>query len=260
MAARGVAAANRIFYEDEVSVVIGGTCSIVCFAVMDLAEEAQIPWVTATCTNTQITEQTGIGGNEWFFRVQPYDAAFGRVGGKILVEEFGYETFSGLVRDDDFGRGVLNDFETAIVEAGGEVISKDYFKAADRDFTAILTRIEALNPDAMIVTGMPDEAFRILGQYHELGMSIPVNGRVNFYAEEITKELGMEYCEGFTSVEPWFVQDAKPASQEFLRRFIESEGYEPIWQAVTPYVAMLTVAEAIELAGSDDPAAAGPCL
>ena len=246
---------NRILFEDKISAIVGGGCSGVVLATMDLVKQAQIPFVVAIATNAAITEKAGVGGNEWVFRVNLTDANFAGVGGPLLVNKLGYHKFSALVRDDDFGRGALNNFKASITGTGGEIVSEDFFKTEDRDFLPTLTKIKNLKPDSLLIAMNSDEALRMLQQYKELGLNIPISGRAPIFTEDAKNQIGFATLEKSSSLDPWFVFDPRPISQDFVQRYKEANGYEPIWQTVLTYESMMVVADAITHAGSDDPKA-----
>lgn len=251
----GVAAANKLLFDDEVSAVIGATCSSVCLPIMPLHQEAGVPLVIGVCTSPRITEQSGVGGNEWIFRLDPPDNVFGAVGGKVLVEELGYQRIAALIRDDEFGRGLFAEFEKSLIASGGEIISVDYFKPQEPDFLPVLTAIQARNPDTILMATLPDDTLRIMQQYKELGLNIPVSGRGEYFSEALFNTVGIETMEGASSLDPWYVVDPSEESQAFVQKFKQEYGYEPVWQVLSPYVSMHVIADAIERAGTDDPAA-----
>src|SRR5215510_15026369 len=59
---------------DKVDVIVGQTHSGACIGAMPIIKELQIPQVTEACSNPKIRETSGVGGNEWQFRVNIDDA------------------------------------------------------------------------------------------------------------------------------------------------------------------------------------------
>ncbi|MDE2814108.1 MAG: ABC transporter substrate-binding protein, partial [Gemmatimonadota bacterium] len=59
------------------------------------------------------------------------------------------------------------------VANGIEVLTTEPFDSGDTDFSAQLTRIKELNPEAIFVSALPPEKPGILIQGHDLGLSVP---------------------------------------------------------------------------------------
>ena len=251
----GVNAQTKLLYQDNVSVTLGLACSSVGLAAMPIIEEAQVPNVGSGMTVTAISEQSGVGGNIWMFRTNPPDDAFGAVGGQILVESLGYKTFAGLVPENDWGRGVIASYTEAIEKLGGEVMAVEYYNEDTVDYVPILTKFKALGVNSVILAASADPSIKILSAAEEIGWDIPWSGQAQYFTEQVYDAVGREPLEGATQVGAWYPIDESPESQAFVAAFREAWGYEPPWPSLSGYVSMSTVTDAIERAGSDDPAA-----
>lgn len=252
--AQAVTAYERL-HSAGVSVTFGSGCSGATLAAMPLMEEAEIPNVTGVSTNPKIAELSGVGGNIWSFRINPPDDAFGKVAGDVYVKTLGYKTFSGLALDDDWGRGALAEFKASIEAAGGEFLTEDYYAPLETDFLSVLTKIKAANPDTILAFMNPDPLLAAGKQYIELGMDMPFSGRPQIFDSKVIEGLTCEVLAGFTTIDPWFRSDPSPRAQEFAERIQAAYGVSPVWQHLTSYTGAYVIADAIDRAGSDDPAA-----
>ena len=59
-------------------------------------------------------------------------------------------------------------------EAGIEIVADELFQPGDKDFRAQLTKIKALNPDALVVHATSAEGAGVTVQFRELGFKIPI--------------------------------------------------------------------------------------
>ncbi len=136
---------------------------------------------------------------------------------------------------------------------GGEVLSTDYFLGTETDFSAHLTKIKRIKPDALEVIARTENGARISLQFVDLGL------------DKIMKQLG---CDGQTTddyiklagkaaegiwvmsrYEPTlpgaknerFVKDYKALTKQFPDAYAQS-GYDNIY----------IIAEAIKRAGATD--------
>jgi branched-chain amino acid transport system substrate-binding protein len=253
--AEAVSAYNRLYDVHQVPVTIGAGSSGNTLAVLPVVKEAQIPNVEYVATNPTIDDQQGVGGNEWAFRINAPDDAFATVAGEAFVNSAGWKRFSALVSDDDFGRGAFAAQRKTIEEAGGEIISEDYFALNETDFLSILTKIKAANPDSILAFINVDPTLIAAKQYKELGMTIPWSGRGQYFTEQMKTDIGCETIAGWASIDPWFNTDPDPRSVEFVRKIKENYGVDAVWQHLTAYTAAYVVADAINRAGSAEPAA-----
>ena len=251
----GVSAQTKLVYQDEVSVTLGLACSSVVLAAMPIMEEAQVPNIVSGATNPQIWKQSGIGGNIWNFRTNPPDDVFARIGSKILVESLGYKTFGGLVPENDWGQGVIDAYTESIAELGGEVVAVEFYSEETVDYVPILTKFKDLGADTVILAASADPSIKILSAAAEIGYNIPWSGQAQYFTDQVYKAVGTEGLEDATQVGAWYPIDTSPESVAFVAAFQSAWGYEPPWPSLSGYVSMQVAADAIERAGSDEPAA-----
>ena len=67
-----VTVTNKLI-EQGVPAVLGAQCSSAVLAAMPVFQKASIPLVSSIATNPKISEQSGVGGNPWIFRLNPSD-------------------------------------------------------------------------------------------------------------------------------------------------------------------------------------------
>src|SRR5215813_3292267 len=79
-----VSAVRKLVDVDKVDVIIGQTHSGACLGSMPIVKELQVPQVTEACSNPKIREMSGIGGNEWQFRINIDDAIMANTFGKYI--------------------------------------------------------------------------------------------------------------------------------------------------------------------------------
>lgn len=253
--AEAVSAYNRLYDVEKVVVTIGASSSGTTLASLPVIKEAQIPNVEYVATNPTIDDQMGVGGNDWAFRINAPDDAFGKVAGDVYVKTLGYKKFSALVSDDDFGRGAFNAQRATIEAAGGEIVSTDYFALAETDFLSVLTKMNSLKPDTILAFINPDPTLIASKQYKELGMTIPWSGRGQYFTKQMKDQVGCDTIKGWASIDPWFNTDPDPRSQEFVKKIKDKYGADAVWQHLTAYTGMYVVADAINRAGKEDPTA-----
>ena len=140
--------ANRLV-EAKVAAIIGSHCSSATLAAMPIIKDGKIPMVEGVATSPKITELSGIGGNEWMFRINPSDADMMAGLGRYLKEHTGFRKVAVIAEDTDFGRGGVGAFADVAKSDDVSILSTDYYPQGQPDFTSILTRVQQLRPDAI---------------------------------------------------------------------------------------------------------------
>ncbi len=76
----------------------------------------------------------------------------------------------------DFTRGLSSFFKKRFVRRGGKVVSQDFFKTGDKDFSGHVPRFKDLAPppDAIFVSAVPGEAAIIVAQLRGEALNMPI--------------------------------------------------------------------------------------
>ncbi len=226
--------------------------------VAAISEREGVPLVIDVAVADAILDQ----GYAYTFRLQPNATSMGVNGADFLaaLAEASGEEINTLVYlyegTTGFGDSVRAAFVARAAELGFEVLDEiGYDPFGVTDLTTEMTRVNSLAPDAVVVTG-----------YYNDGLLAARN------AEEVALNTKVIYgvAQG-TYDQPSFVDDAgdlaqcfydsnyhwdasNPTALEVRAKFQEMYGEEMRTSAVLAYQAMYLIADAIERAGSADPA------
>jgi branched-chain amino acid transport system substrate-binding protein len=163
-----VSAVRKLADVDKVDVIIGQTHSGACLGAMPIVKELQIPQVTEACSNPKIREMSGVGGNEWQFRVNIDDAIMANTFSKYIGQQV--KSASIIAQNDDFGRGAAAAYDGAFKKFGVKLVSTEFFDRGQADYRPLLTKIKRANPDAVLLVMLASDASVFLRQYRELGL------------------------------------------------------------------------------------------
>src|SRR6266404_1732483 len=172
-----VNAANKLV-EAKVVAIEGSHCSSAHLASMKIIADAKIPMITGIASNPQITALSGVGGNDFAFRISASDASMMDALGIYLGAKKPFKTAAIIGEDTDFGRGGADAFKKVADKAGVEVVSTDFHPQNTPDFTSILTRIQQRRPDAIATFQVGGDSLNFLRQAMQLGVRIPYTGRI----------------------------------------------------------------------------------
>ena len=248
-----VNAANKLI-EAKVVAILGAHCSSATLATMPLIAAAKIPMVEGIASSPKITELSGVGRNEWTFRVNPSDDDMMEALGLYLSQSSKIRRVAVLGEDTDFGRGGAAAFAAVAKKYGLEVISTDFHPQGYPDFTSLLTRIQQSRPDAIALFQLAGDQLNFLRNAMQLGVRIPYVGRFDPGGNnlQIAQAGGMD-----GSITAWtysYLVDA-PANKAFVAEVEKRHNSTPVLQTWAGYDAMRLLLKAIAEAGSTDPTA-----
>lgn len=244
---KGVSAVRKLIDIDEVDAIIGGVCSSATLASMPVIAEEEVPQLTVTATSPKITEQAGVGGNEWQFRLNIDDSIQAKVLSAIIAEDFKSAVI--FAPNDDWGRSAVEVFTKELTSVGVTVLDALYFEYLQPDFRPLLTKAKDHNPEAILaVIAIPD-ASTFMKQFRELGMTQQVFARGTMVTDEFLRltEYDCSIGEGAMESNQWSPTGA-PMEEEYQAKY----GRRPRTSAALAYFGMKAIVEAIQLMGKAD--------
>jgi len=149
--------------------------------------------------------------------------------------------------DDAFTKSGYDVFKKAVEAEKLEVLTTETFAKGDIDFSAQLTKIKSLKPDAIICSALVEEAANIILQARKLGIPNTVHfiGGNGFNSPKLI-EIAGKAAEGAISGSPWFLDDPNPKNKAFVAAYNKKFGVNPDQFAAQAYDALYIVAEALK--------------
>lgn len=241
---KATAAASKLISE-EVVAVVGGYCSGATLPTLTLYGDAGIPFVIAAANATSLIDENP----GWAFMIN----STGDAQAAKAVEWFknlGVESIA-LVDDGSAFSVDLKDQTKSQWEAEGyAVLAEDRVETGTQDFSAVVTRIMAANPDAVYWTAYQGLGSLLIKQLRENGYEGVIMVGDGSSAQELIDLAGAD-AEGVYCTAPPVV-DFLPAAQSFIEGYNNSFPREPGAYAGLMYDATYLLVDAIERAGSFD--------
>lgn len=246
--AEAASVAARLIEKDKVSVLVGSYGSSLSMAAGNIVKENKVPAVGTSCTNPQVT-----ANNDYYFRacfIDPFQ-------GKVMAEYAHQNGFKkvAIVQEvsNDYSVGLAKFFREEFVKLTGaenSIVDVANYQTGDKDFTAILTNIKALNPDAVFAPGNFTESALLVKQARQLGIDAQFMGGDTWETQEFI-DVGGKDVEGVALSTAF---DREKASTEEAKKFLDAytKEYngEPSALTAMAYDAYLIAVSGIEKAGT----------
>ncbi len=254
---QAIAAFEKLIANPDVTVILGPTLSSEAKSADPLAQEGGMPVVASSNTASGITD---IGN--FIFRTSLPESAVIPNTIKVTKAALGLTKVALMYGNDDaFTQSGYDVFKAALEAEGIEILTEETFAKGDTDFSAQLTKIQSLNPDAIVVSALAEEAANIMVQARTLGIPETVRfiGGNGFNSPKLAEIAGAA-AEGAISGAAWNVASPFPASAKFVSDFNAAYGANPDQFAAQAYTAAWVAALAIKNADSVDHAAVRDAL
>lgn len=246
---------QKLISQRGVSAILGEVASSRSLAGAPICQRSKIPMLTPSSTNPDVTKK-----GDYIFRACYLDSFQG-----AALAHFAYETLgarkAAILTDikQDYSKGLAAFFEAKFEELGGEIVVDASYQSKDTDFRAQLTRIKGAKPDVVFLPAYYQEAAQVGKQAVETDLGVPLLGGDGWEADALLEVAGTA-LDGCYYSNHYFLEDPSETIQNFRRKYNErytkgGRALEPDAMAALGYDAARIMAEAIERAGSAEPAA-----
>lgn len=243
-----VTAYNRLVDEGVVALV-GDITSKPSLAVAEIAAQDNMPMITPTGTQFNITEA---GPN--VFRVCFTDPYQGVILANLAKNNLKANTVAIMVNNSsDYSDGVTEAFIKEAERLGLKIVAKEGYAEGDKDFRAQLTKVAATNPDVLLVPDYYEQVALITTQAREVGVKSTFIGPDGW--DGVAKALDSSAygaVENSYFTNHYSVEDTNEKVQNFLKAYREKYKDEPSAFSALSYDAVYLMKDAIEKAGSTD--------
>lgn len=190
--AQAVSAAKRLVSDPDVVAVVGHLNSSCTKPASAIYHEARMLQVSPVSSNPEISRQ----GFDTFFRICPTDDLQGPAAAHFAVERLGAKRIYVIDDMTTYGRGLANEFVKAAQSLGVQILSHEGITQGEKDFTPLLTKMKAMDPDLIYFAGMFPEAALLLKQRFKLNLAAQFMGGDGLYENALITLATPEAAEG----------------------------------------------------------------
>jgi len=257
--ARGAQLVERLIAQDHVDFVLGPYSSALTKSIAPVTEKYRMPMVEGNGADRDLFKQ----GYKYLFAVLNTSDYYLREAVNILAEQAkaaGRDPktikIAIAIENDNFSQDVRDGIVEDAKKYGMQVVVDDKLPADLNDMTATLTKVKALKPDALMISGHEKGAVLGIRQVAEQKVYVPMLALTHCDSAQITQKFGKEsdyalcgsqWDVSMTYSDPWFGN-----SQKYAEMFKKAYNYDPPYQAAESTASVEVFADAIGRAGSLD--------
>ncbi|HXU89645.1 MAG TPA: amino acid ABC transporter substrate-binding protein [Methylomirabilota bacterium] len=249
MPATAVRLYEKLITEDKVDGVMGPYSSPVTEAVANVTEKYKKVMVSPLAATTSIFKKTP--RRQYIFMViSPAEVYL--EGLVDMAAKRGLKTVAVVNEDTLFSKAAAAGAMELAKKKGLQVVYQEAYPKGNTDFSALLTKVKAANPDVIAAATYFDDAVALTRQMRELGVNpkmygVTVGGDLPEFYD--TLKQNAEYIYGATQWEPTLPY---PGNPEFFDTYKKEFGHEPSYHSAAGYAGCLIYAEGVKRAGSLD--------
>lgn len=243
--------ARKMVSDKQVVAAIGPQMSGAGKAMAPILSEGDLATITPSSTNPDITnpkfaEQYRPAGKPIYFRTVTTDAFQGPNMANYMAEKLNIKSVYVLDDSGAYGVGLADAFQAQIEKKGVKVLGRDRLDPKAADYTAILTKIKALDPEALYYGGVGQAGIKLAKQSYDIMPKVIKAGGDGVVGASFLSGTGFPAAEGWygTIASPHLTGDTKAA--EFVQTFTRRFGVSPEDYSITAYDAALVIIDAVK--------------
>jgi len=161
---KGVGAVKKVIYEHEPFMIVGGGCSNAAIAQKPEIEAAGIPWLIVGSTADSLSEPPSP------YIYTAYTAAWmeGYAQLQYAIDQ-GAKRIAVVWQNDAWGKARIDPMKEALASKGIEAVAIEELPVEPTDTTPAVLRVQAQNPDAVLLLLFPKAGIPWLRDAYKLG-------------------------------------------------------------------------------------------
>ncbi len=220
-------------------------------AMAPILSQGNLATITPTSTNPDLTDpkfaaQFRPGGKAIYFRTVTTDAFQGPNMANYMADTLKVKNVYVLDDSGAYGVGLADAFQAQAAKKGIKLLGRDRLDPKAADYAAILTKIKAMDPQALYYGGVTQAGVKLAKQAYEIIPNVIKAGGDGMQSSDLLRGAGFPAVEGWyaTVAAPHVIEDPKTAS--FSDRFFARYKQRPDDYTITSYTGALIVIEAVK--------------
>ena len=243
--------ARKMVSDQDVVAAIGPEMSGAGKAMAPILSQGDLATITPSSTNPDITspkfaEQYRPAGKPIYFRTVTTDAFQGPNMANYMAEVLKIKSVYILDDSGAYGVGLADAYQAQIEKKGVKVLGRDRLDPKAADYSAVLTKIKALEPQALYYGGVGQAGIKLAKQAYDIIPGVIKAGGDGVYGATFLDGTGFPAADGWysTIASPHLTGDTKAA--DFIKTYTKRFGVSPEDYSITAYDAALVIIDAVK--------------
>ncbi len=243
--------ARKLVSDKDVVAAVGPMMSGAGKAMAPILSQGDLAIITPSSTNPDITspkfaEQYRPAGKPIYFRTVTTDAFQGPNMANFMAETLKVQSVYILDDCGAYGVGLADAYQGQAEKKGIKVLGRDRLDPKAADYSAVLTKIKSLNPQALYYGGVGQAGIKLAKQAADIIPNVIKAGGDGVYGASFLTGTGFPAAEGWyaTIASPHLTGDTKAA--EFVKAYSGRFGVAPEDYSITAYDAALVIIDAVK--------------
>jgi len=243
--------ARKMVSDKSTVAAIGPQMSGAGKAMAPILSQGDLATITPSSTNPDITDPKFAGqyrpaGKAIYFRTVATDAYQGPYMANYYADALHVKTVYILDDSGAYGVGLADAFQGQAEKKGIKILGRDRLDPKAADYSAVLTKIKSLNPEAIYYGGVLQAGVKLAKQAYDIVPKMIKGGGDGVQGPEMLSAVGYPANEGWyaTVASPHVTEDAKMA--DWVKTYKAKYNVDPDDYAVTSYDAATVIAAAIK--------------
>jgi branched-chain amino acid transport system substrate-binding protein len=213
----GIAVANRFIDVDHIPLFYGGFSAVVK-AMAPVAERGKTLMFSVGANAPSIAKL-----GDYTYTSYPLAEVDMTAFGKYVHDDMHKQRMAVLYANNETGipgsRVLIENFK----KAGGQVVMDEAYDPAQSDFTGLILKVRAANPDVIHVHGVNTDIVTVMSQVRQLGIQTQLTSYQGAFSDAYAKQLGAA-AEGMTVTSLAPSADQNPNVKAFVERWQKEFG------------------------------------
>lgn len=238
-------AVRKLAHVDKVIAILGAVASSNTLAGAPIAQEAKVPLMTPASTNEAVTKK----GN-YISRTCFTDAFQGVVMAKFAKDTLKLTKAAIIIEaSSDYSKGLAKVFKESFSKMGGKIIDEEFsYQTGDNDFRTLLRKLSRSKPEVIFLPGYYEEAGLILSQARSMGITAPFLGTDGWDSPKLQEKAGEKGIVGNYMSSHFSADDVDPMVANFVKDYENTYKQKPGAMAALGYDGILVLADSLRRA------------
>ncbi|WP_320128814.1 ABC transporter substrate-binding protein [uncultured Sphaerochaeta sp.] len=235
---------TRQFCDDStIMAIIGDFTSGCSMANAPIVDDAKIVQLSPTASNPKYA-----GMSDYCFSIMGRQDGEAPFFAKYIISKYlGVKKLGMIYINSDWGVSAAENFKAAAIANGIDIVASVNYVQDEKDFSSLITKLKAANPEALIIMDQGAVA-QVINQVRAMGWDVPLTTLGPGTSEQLIGLTGAN-SEGLVLSTPFFFDPQVPDLMAWKNEFNEKAKFNPSVHPACAYDCVYLIANAIASCG-----------